>query len=220
MKHFHTRGMGMTSPRSRSRLTESLRQSGISDERVLGAINRVPRHSFLDEALASYAYRDQALPIGHGQTISQPFVVARMTEALIADGIPQRVLEVGTGSGYQAAVLAELVQEVYSVERIRTLYTRAQGILRELGYHRVRLSHLDGYVGWPHYAPYDGILVTAATESIPDALYEQLGLGGRLIMPVGPQGQQELQLIRHTEQGFVTENLGAVSFVPLLADKA
>lgn len=209
----------MTSPRSRARLTESLRQSGITDERVLGAINRVPRHSFLDEALASYAYRDQALPIGHGQTISQPFVVARMTEALLQDGEPARVLDVGTGSGYQAAVLAELVPEVYSVERIKALYQRARDILSDLGYQRVRLGHADGSEGWPHYAPYDGILVAAGTESVPDALLEQLAPGGRLIMPVGPHGHQELRLIRRSESGFETESMGAVSFVPLLADR-
>lgn len=219
MKHFHTRGMGMTSPRSRARLTASLRQAGIADERVLDAINRVPRHSFLDEALASYAYLDQALPIGHGQTISQPFVVARMTEALLGENMPRRVLDVGTGCGYQAAVLAELVREVYSVERVGALHDRAHDIMEKLGYRRVHLGYRDGMQGWPQHAPYDGILVAAATASVPEMLLEQLTSGGRLVMPVGPRGHQELQLITRTPTGFETENLGAVTFVPLLAEK-
>jgi protein-L-isoaspartate(D-aspartate) O-methyltransferase len=210
----------MTSPRNRTRLVESLRKAGIADERVLGAINRVPRHSFLDEAMASYAYNDQALPIGHGQTISQPFVVARMTEALLTDGELRHVLEVGTGSGYQCAVLAELVPEVYSVERIKVLYSRARNILNELGYQRVRLAHLDGSEGWPQYAPYDAILVTARAETVPETLCEQLAPGGRLIMPVGTQGRQELHLLRREGQGYETENLGGVSFVPLLGNKS
>lgn len=174
---------------------------------------------FVDEALASRAYEDTALPIGHGQTISQPWVVARMTEALIEHGIPQKVLEVGTGCGYQAAVLSGLVPEVYSVERLNALLVQTRRRLRALGLRNVRVKHSDGGWGWPEFAPYDGIIVTAAPEELPTALLEQLAPGGVLVIPVGPPGRQDLLRITRTDSEFQQESLGAVSFVPLLGGK-
>ncbi|MGD8378575.1 MAG: protein-L-isoaspartate(D-aspartate) O-methyltransferase [Gammaproteobacteria bacterium] len=209
-------GIGMTSARTRERLVSRLREAGIGDARVLELIRNTPRHRFVDEALASRAYEDTALPIGHGQTISQPFVVARMTEALIAEGIPGRILEVGTGCGYQTSVLAQLGAQIYSVERIEPLLRRARTMLRTLGLGNVRLKHSDGSWGWPENAPFDGILVTAAPEVVPQALIEQLADGGRLVIPVGPSGRQQLQLITRQGDQVVSETLGQVSFVPLL----
>jgi len=211
-------GMGMTSQRVRDRLIERLRANGISDERVLNAIRTVPRHLFIDEALATRAYEDTALPIGHGQTISQPWVVAKMTEALFADGAqPKRVLEVGTGSGYQAAILAALGLQVYTVERIGDLLRVARKRFRSLGLN-VRSKHDDGRVGWPEEAPFDGILVTAGAAALVDALTDQLAPGGTLVAPVGAGGAQSLLRLRKDAEGRITEDtLASVAFVPLLS---
>ncbi|MFN3702382.1 protein-L-isoaspartate(D-aspartate) O-methyltransferase [Thermomonas sp.] len=209
-------GMGLTGQRVRDRLIEDLRKGGIADERVLNAIRTVPRHRFVDEALASRAYENNALPIGHGQTISQPLVVAKMTEALLRDG-PKRVLEVGTGSGYQAAVLAALGLEVYTVERIGDLLRTARKRFRALGL-QVRSKHDDGRIGWPEEAPFDAIIVTAAGPALVDALLGQLASGGVLVAPVGASaGQSLLCLRKDAEGGLVQEDLGAVVFVPLLS---
>lgn len=217
---FHSqpalRGQGMTSQRARDRMIERLRaEGGISDERVLTAMRTVPRHLFIDEALASRAYEDTALPIGNGQTISQPWVVARMTAALIEHGIPQRVLEVGTGSGYQASVLATLGLETYSVERIEELLRVARRRFRSLGLN-VRTRHDDGRAGWPEYAPFDGIIVTAGAAALEPALFEQLSEGGTLVAPIGGATGQRLLRIRRIDGELVQEDLGAVVFVPLL----
>jgi protein-L-isoaspartate(D-aspartate) O-methyltransferase len=212
----HTRGIGMTSQRTRERLIQRLREEGIRDERVLGAILNVPRHVFVDEALASRAYEDTALPIGFGQTISQPFIVAIMTQTLLAGGTPKKVLEIGTGSGYQTAVLAGLVPEVYSVERLATLFQLGHKRMRQLNCRNVRLHLGDGTQGWPEHAPYDGIIVTAAPTEVPPALLEQLALGGRMVIPVGGPGTQELQLVQRNEKGYTHERLEFVSFVPLV----
>ena len=213
------RGIGMTSSRTRERLVRRLVEHGITDQRVLERIRQVPRHVFVDEALASRAYEDTALPLGHGQTISQPWVVARMTEALISQRLPERVLEVGTGCGYQTAVLAGLVKEVYSVERINALLVPTRARLRQLGFRNVKLKHSDGGWGWPEYAPYDGILVTAAPEQVPEALLTQLAPDGVLVIPVGPPGRQDLLRITRGPDGYEQVALGAVSFVPLLGGK-
>ncbi len=207
-------GSGMTAQRVRDRLVDRLREVGIGDERVLNAVRVVPRHLFIDEALASRAYEDTALPIGHGQTISQPWVVARMTEAVLQVA-PRTVLEVGTGSGYQAAILAAVGLEVFTVERIGDLLRQARKRLRQLGMN-VRSKHDDGRIGWPEHGPYDAIVVTAAAPALVDALIEQLAVGGRLVAPVGgPGGQVLLQLTRQAD-GIVQEELAPVSFVPLL----
>ncbi|WP_433851189.1 protein-L-isoaspartate(D-aspartate) O-methyltransferase [Stenotrophomonas nitritireducens] len=209
-------GSGMTSQRVRDRLVDRLREAGIGDERVLNAVRVVPRHLFIDEALASRAYEDTALPIGHGQTISQPWVVARMTEAVLQTA-PKTVLEVGTGSGYQAAILAAVGLEVFTVERIGDLLRQARKRLRQLGMN-VRSKHDDGRIGWPEHGPYDAIVVTAAAPALVDALVEQLAVGGRLVAPVGgPGGQMLLQLSRQADGGIVQEELAPVSFVPLLS---
>ncbi|MBN8800131.1 MAG: protein-L-isoaspartate O-methyltransferase [Lysobacteraceae bacterium SCN 69-123] len=208
-------GSGMTSQRVRDRLVDRLREVGIGDERVLNAVRVVPRHLFIDEALASRAYEDTALPIGHGQTISQPWVVARMTEAVLQVA-PRTVLEVGTGSGYQAAILAAVGLEVFTVERIGDLLRQARKRLRQLGMN-VRSKHDDGRIGWHEHGPYDAIVVTAAAPALVDALIEQLAVGGRLVAPVGgPGGQVLLQLTRQAD-GIVQEELAPVSFVPLLS---
>jgi protein-L-isoaspartate(D-aspartate) O-methyltransferase len=208
-------GIGMTSARTRERLVQRLREQGISNAHVLDQIRNVPRHLFVDEALATRAYEDTALPIGLGQTISQPYVVARMTEALL-EGSPRKVLEVGTGCGYQTAVLAPLVKSIYSIERIGQLFDRAKLRLKELGIRNVHFRHGDGFQGWKAHAPYDGILLAAAPLAIPEALLEQLAPGGRLIVPVGPEGRQDLQRVTRRGDDYVTESLGIVSFVPLL----
>ncbi|MBB6064257.1 protein-L-isoaspartate(D-aspartate) O-methyltransferase [Pseudoxanthomonas broegbernensis] len=214
-------GLGMTSQRVRDRLVERLREGaanggGIVDENVLNAVRTVPRHLFVDEALASRAYEDTALPIGHGQTISQPWVVARMTEVVMA-AQPGRVLEIGTGSGYQAAILAALGLEVYTVERIGELLRQARKRFRALGMN-VRSRHDDGRVGWPEHAPYDAILVTAAAPALVEALIEQLGVGGVLVAPVGGASSQSLlRLVKRADGGVDEDVLGPVVFVPLLA---
>jgi protein-L-isoaspartate(D-aspartate) O-methyltransferase len=209
-------GIGMTSARTRDRLVQRLREQGIRSNAVLEQIRNVPRHLFVDEALASRAYEDTALPIGLGQTISQPYIVACMTEALLEDFSATRVLEIGTGCGYQTAVLAPLVREVYSVERIPELIKKTRQRLRDLDIYNVHLRQGDGWEGWRKYAPYDGIIVTAAAGEIPASLLEQLAPGGRLIMPVGPAGRQELLRVTPRDGGLEKESLGAVSFVPLV----
>jgi len=213
-----THGIGMTSRRTRDRLILRLREEGIRDERVLEAILHVPRHVFVDEALASRAYEDTALPIGHGQTISQPYIVALMTQALLAGGRLKKVLEVGTGSGYQTAVLAGLVDEIYSVERIEPLMKLARKRLREIGCRNVHIKLSDGSWGWKDHAPYDGIIVTAAPAAVPSALLEQLAPGGRLVIPVGGPTMQELLLVQQTDKGPIQERLELVNFVPLVRD--
>ena len=209
-------GTGLTSQRVRDRLIEDLRKMGIVDERVLNAIRTVPRHQFVDEVLATRAYENNALPIGFGQTISQPFVVAKMTEALLQCA-PKRVLEVGTGSGYQAAVLAALGMQVYTVERIGELLRTARKRFRGLGL-QVRSKHDDGRIGWPEDAPFDAIIVTAAGPALVDALIDQLAVGGVLVAPVGPAANQSLLCLRKQADGSIEQDdLGAVVFVPLLS---
>ena len=210
------RGIGMTSARTRDRLVQRLKDHGIRSSTVLEQIRNVPRHLFVDEALASRAYEDTALPIGLGQTISQPYVVARMTEALLDGFTGEKVLEIGTGCGYQTAVLAPLVKQVYTVERLRELQKRAKQRLRELDIYNVQFRPGDGWEGWPKYAPYDGIIVAAAAPEIPQKLLEQLAPGGRLIVPVGPAGRQELLMITRKDDHYEQVSLGAVSFVPLV----
>jgi protein-L-isoaspartate(D-aspartate) O-methyltransferase len=209
-------GIGMTSARTRERLISRLREQGITNPDVLDRIRAVPRHVFVDEALASRAYEDTALPIGHGQTISQPFIVARMTEALLENASPRKVLEVGTGCGYQTAVLAPLIVTLYSIERISALQQRARRALRDLKIRNVHLRHGDGFEGWAAYAPFDGILVAAAAHSVPRQLLDQLGNGGRLIIPVGPDREQQLMRITRRGEIFDRESIGPVTFVPLL----
>ena len=215
------RGIGMTSQRTRDRLVARLREAGIQDDRVLEVMRATPRHIFVDEALASRAYEDTSLPIGFGQTISQPFIVARMTEVLLKDFSPNRVLEVGTGSGYQTSVLAQLVPEVYTVERIAGLQEQArQRLARQLKLTNIRYKHSDGNWGWKQYAPYDGILVTAAPEEVPQELFNQLAEGGRLVIPSGPNGQQQLRIYRREGDSMKESVLGTVSFVPLLTGES
>ena len=216
-----TQGQGMTSQRARDRLIERLRADGIRDERVLTAMRQVPRHLFIDEALASRAYEDTALPIGKSQTISQPWVVARMTEALLEQAsqdqpVPKRVLEIGTGSGYQAAVLSLLVEEVYTVERIDELLRVARKRFRTLGFANIRTRHDDGRAGWAEHAPFDAIIVTAAGAVVEQALLAQLHPHGVLVAPVGGTTAQSLQRWRNTGEGWQSEALGNVVFVPLL----
>lgn len=215
------RGEGLTSQRARDRLATKLRSEGIRDLRVLEAIRRAPRHLFIDEALSSRAYENTALPIGHGQTISQPWVVARMSEVLLENGIPERVLEIGTGSGYQATVLSMLGMHVYTVERIEELLRLARRRFRQLGLRHLRSRYDDGRLGWPGEAPFEGIILTAAGTGIPRQLGEQLAPGGVLVAPVGPAGKQALVCLRKLDDGSLeSENLGAVSFVPLLGGRA
>ena len=216
MPDLRLSGIGMTSARTRDRLVQRLREQGITSLAVLDRIRNVPRHIFVDEALGSRAYEDTALPIGFGQTISQPYIVARMTEALLEGGGLRKVLEVGTGCGYQTAVLAPLVERVYSIERIEPLLDRAKERLKELGARNVRFRHGDGSAGWKSQAPFDGILVAAAPLIVPEALLKQLEVGGRLLVPVGPEGEQELVRFTRREERIHRESLGPVAFVPLL----
>ncbi len=208
----------MTSQRTRERLIQRLRTEGIRDDVVLGAIRAVPRHLLIDEALASRAYEDTALPIGYGQTISQPYIVARMTEVLRAGRLLDKVLEVGTGSGYQTAVLARIAKQVYTIERLEPLQKLTRGRLVRVGVRNVQYRFGDGSRGWPEHAPYDGIIVTAAAASLPEALLSQLAIGARLVIPVGPDSVQELLLIQRHETGYTREHLERVSFVPLVED--
>lgn len=211
-------GIGMTSQRTRGRLIERLRAQGIEDEVVLAAMNAVPRHIFIDEALASRAYDDVSLPLGFGQTISQPYIVARMVEILRNGTALKRVLEVGTGCGYQAAVLAQVAHEVYSVERVQPLYERAAGYMKELQVKNVTLRYADGNIGLPAVAPFDGIIMAAAATHVSPALLEQLAVGGRMLLPLGAQ-EQFLCLIERGAQGYRETRLEAVKFVPLLMGK-
>jgi len=215
-------GIGMTSQRTRARMVERLREQGIADARVLDAMAGVPRHLFVEEALASRAYEDTALPIGYGQTISQPYVVARMIECLVQDREPGKVLEVGTGCGYQAAVLASLSAEVYSIERIRELLERARANLRELRLKNLRLAHGDGAAGLEKAAPFDSIILAAAAPQLPQALLRQLAPGGRMILPLRGTGAeaQRLVLVERGARGYTETALDPVRFVPLLAGKA
>lgn len=212
------KGIGMTSQRTRERLVERLRTQGIHDESVLRAMRDTPRHLFVDEALASRAYEDIALPIGQNQTISQPYIVARMTQALLAAGPVQKVMEIGTGSGYQTAVLAGLVAQVYTVERIEPLLRTARTRLQELGARNVHFKLADGGEGWTEHAPYDAIIVTAAAAQMPRALMEQLADPGRMVLPVG-QDIQELLLVQRQDGDYATERLEVVNFVPLVQDR-
>jgi protein-L-isoaspartate(D-aspartate) O-methyltransferase len=219
-----SRGIGMTSARTRERLIQRLAENGISNPAVLERIRSVPRHLFVDEALASRAYEDTALPIGQGQTISQPWVVALMTQALLPPGngggnggTPLgKVLEVGTGCGYQTAVLSPFARTVFTIERLAGLQRAARTRLNELGFGNIRYRHGDGFQGWPGQAPFDAILVAAAPADVPEALLEQLAPGGRLVIPVGPAGQQELLRVTRTPDGLQRELLSQVSFVPLV----
>jgi protein-L-isoaspartate(D-aspartate) O-methyltransferase len=218
-RELNTQGIGMTSQRTRNRLVARLRERGIRNEDVLYVISKVPRHLFVDDALASRSYEDTALPIGHGQTISQPYIVARMTELLLeCDRPPRKVLEVGTGSGYQAAVLAPLVGEVLTVERIEPLYRATRELLHDLGYRNIRTFLSDGSWGLENEAPFDAIIVTAAPATVPPALLEQLAVGGKLIIPTGKQGgAQVLQVIaRRGTSDYVTTCHESVQFVPLV----
>ena len=207
-------GIGMTSQRTRERLIQRLSDQGISDMAVLDVLRTTPRHLFLDEAMAHRAYEDVALPIGFQQTLSQPYIVARMTELLLAAGPRRRVLEIGTGSGYQTAILAQLVDEVYSVERIKPLQQKARQRLRQLKLRNVHMIHADGGMGWEERGPFDGIMSTAAPEQIPEELLRQLAMDGRLVIPVGGD-RQHLQVVTRTAEGYETEIVEAVNFVPL-----
>lgn len=211
-------GVGMTSQRTRERLVQRLKDQGITNQNVLDVIRVTPRHLFLDEALSHRAYEDTALPIGHAQTISQPYIVALMTQILLSRGPLKRVLEIGTGSGYQAAVLAQLVDEVYSVERIKPLLIKARNLFRQLRLRNIVTAHSDGGVGWPENAPYDGIIATAAPEQVPDELLYQLAPDGLLVIPVGTGEHQELRVISRLgdSQKFEEEVIERVRFVPLL----
>jgi len=222
MRRERQLGIGMTSARTRERLIERLRAQGIRNEAVLDRMRSVPRHVFVDEALASRAYEDTALPIGYGQTISQPYVVALMTGALVGEGTDtfKRVLEIGTGCGYQTAVLAPFAQHVYSVERIYPLAKRAQSNLRDVGVQNVSVRYADGWHGWLTQAPFQGILVAAAAEGVPRDLLDQLDEGGRLIMPVGKNEHQVLACITRAGDQFTREVIADVSFVPFMPGMA
>lgn len=212
-------GAGMTSQRTRNRLIQRLREEGIQDAKVLEAMQEMPRHIFVDEALSSRAYEDTALPIGFGQTLSQPYIVARMTEVLREGGRLQKVLEIGTGSGYQTAILARLAGLVYTVERIRSLLLQAQMRFNRLGFTNIRTKCADGSWGWPACGPYQGILVTAAPKEIPETLLKQLTIGGRMVIPLGEAGVQSLTVVTRTAQGFEKKTMEQVSFVPLVGKR-
>jgi len=208
-------GIGMTSQRTRERLIQRLMDQGISQFEVLEAIRSVPRHLFVDEALAHRSYEDTALPIGYGQTLSQPYMVARMSQLALARGRPKKVLELGSGSGYQTAILASLVDEICAIERIKPLVERAKKQLRALRIRNVRMRHGDGLEGWPGEAPFDLILGAAAPEQVPTVLLDQLAPEGRLILPVGGRRQQ-LMMVTATPEGFVEEIIEEVNFVPMV----
>lgn len=213
------RGIGMTSQRTRERLVSRMRDEGIKDERVLGVMRSTPRHIFVDEALASRAYENTALPIGNSQTISQPYTVARMTELLISDVVPEKVLEIGTGCGYQTVVLSQLVRQVFTVERISALLTQARRRFVALDINNIQSKHTDGSWGWEENAPFDAIIVTAAPLETPPALLEQLAEGGKLIIPVGVANEQKLRLITKQDGEFQYKDCEGVSFVPLLGGR-
>jgi protein-L-isoaspartate(D-aspartate) O-methyltransferase len=211
----------MTSQRTRARMVERLREQGIRDERVLAAMAAVPRHAFVEEALASRAYEDSALPIGFGQTISQPYIVARMIEVLIENQTPKKLLEVGTGCGYQAAVLARIFPEVYSIERIKALLERARANLLDLKLANLRLAHGDGHAGLEKAAPFQAIVVAAAARRVPEALLRQLAPGGRMVLPLHGNGAgQRLVLVERSRRGFTETGFDPVRFVPMEMGKA
>ncbi|GIS20348.1 MAG: protein-L-isoaspartate O-methyltransferase [Pseudomonadota bacterium] len=216
MTDFDLQGIGMTSQRTRDRLVARLREQGIDNNEVLACMGAVPRHIFVDEAMAHRSYEDTALPIGHNQTISQPFIVALMTQ-LLCEVKPRQVLEVGTGSGYQTAVLSYFCHRLYSVERISALTKRAQKRLAAMSVKNTVLKHGDGYGGWEVHAPFDAIMVTAAPPAVPEALLDQLAVGGRLIVPVGDDAVQELIVIDRTKDGFLERVHDRVKFVPLVS---
>ena len=217
--NYDLNGIGMTSQRTRDRLIQRLREEGIEDENVLQVMSQVPRHIFVDEALASRSYEDTALPIGHGQTISQPYIVARMTELLVSNGPVKKVLEVGTGSGYQTAILSPFVEQVYTVERIAPLLEQAKQKHKALSLKNIRYLLSDGSWGWSQHAPFDVIIATAAPEEIPNELIEQLADGGRLIIPHGSSAQQRLSVIERNGDELNVTDLDMVSFVPLVREK-
>ena len=210
-------GIGMTSQRARDRLARTLIEMGIESELILDVMRKIPRHFFIDEALASRAYENTALPIGFNQTISQPYIVAKMTEALIKNKELKNVLEIGTGCGYQAVVIAQFAKFVYTVERIDGLLIRARERFQKLNSSNIRTKHSDGNIGWPAHGPYDGIIVSAAPVGVPKALIEQLAIGGRLIIPIGETGKQKLLLITRSQDEYIEEYLDSVSFVPMLS---
>lgn len=212
-------GIGMTSQRTRDRMVSRLIDQGIRNNKVLDVMRITPRHIFVDEALASRAYEDTALPIGFNQTISQPYIVAKMTDLLLKAGHPKKVLEIGTGCGYQTAVLAQLTDHVYSVERILPLQKKAKTHLFELKLKNVSYLHNDGGWGWPEYAPFDSILVSAAPAEIPESLLQQMAIGGVMVIPTGESGKQILQRIIRTDKGYDVEEFDAVSFVPFLSGR-
>ena len=213
-------GIGMTSQRTRMRLVDRLREQGVQNELILEIISRTPRHALIDEALAHRAYEDTALPIGFNQTISQPYIVARMTEELLADGALRHVLEVGTGSGYQTAILSQLAERVYTVERIAGLAMRARERLNAMGYRNISFRHSDGGGGWAEKGPFDAIMVTAAPRTVPEELILQLADNGRMLVPVGEPSQQELFMIRKIDGEILQTSLEPVRFVPLLGGKS
>jgi len=218
MNKANLAGIGMTSQRTRSRLVSRLREKGIKEESVLQAIETTPRHIFIDEAMAHRAYEDTALPIGMGQTISQPYIVARMTEILVDSGIMGNVLEIGTGCGYQTSILAQVSFQVYTIERIAALQYKAVERFKALELNNISYKHGDGYLGWKEHAPFDAIIVTAAPDNIPPILVEQLAIGGRMIIPVSqPNGEQQLILLEKTEDGMSQTEVETVKFVPLLS---
>lgn len=213
-------GIGMTSLRTRERMISRLMEQGIRSHKILDVMRNTPRHIFMDEALASRAYEDTALPIGYGQTISQPYIVAKMTELLLASSNRlAKVLEIGTGCGYQTAILAQLVDHVYSVERIAPLQKKAKDRLWDLKLKNVNFLHSDGGWGWPDHAPYDGILVAAAPPEIPDMLLQQMAVGGVMIIPVGLGDNQQLQRVTRKDNGYELEKLEPVVFVPFLSGR-
>ncbi len=212
-------GIGMTSERTKLRMIEALRREGIADERVLAAMTEIPRHVFVEEGIASRAYEDTPLPIGHGQTISSPTIVGLMTQLLLEKSPMGKVLEIGTGCGYQTAVLAKVVKEVYTLERIAPLMDKARRHLRDLRFYNVRFKHVDGHGGYPEAAPYDGMLVTACASHVPQALKEQLAVGGRMVIPVGIEDQW-LYVVDRTESGYTETRREAVRFVPLMPGTA
>jgi len=217
MNNIDLSGIGMTSRRTRERLIRRLQDRGIKNREILQVMMDTPRHMFVEEALAHRAYEDTALPIGYNQTISQPYIVARMTEALLAAGPLHRVLEVGTGSGYQTAILAGLVTRVFSVERILPLQELARGRMEQLGLRNIKMKHSDGGMGWPEKAPFDGIILTAAPDKLPQDLLEQMAETCRLVAPVGGSNSQQLVLYRREEGVMHKETLEQVKFVPLLS---
>lgn len=217
--NIRLQGIGMTSRRTRDRMISRLKDQGIRNNAVLEAIRDIPRHIFMEEALASRAYEDVALPIGYNQTISQPYIVAKMTELLLENGVPDKILEVGTGSGYQTAILAKLVPSVYSVERILPLQRRARKCLQDLELYNIQYKHSDGGWGWAEHEPYSGVLVAAAPVEVPRKLIEQMSIGAIMIIPIGDSREQTLQRIVRTDSGSDAEVVDHVSFVPLLSGR-